>query len=313
MGFWKQRDNTLETNAVLEQRVKTLEAKVKTLEDKLETLMKKQMPEQARGDIQEKTKPLETKVQILEETLETLKSMQMSEQMEEFIRKKTQTLKMVNLINSVSNQPAFDFGKEEASITRLSEAKKSVDDQIKMALRNTAAFSDGFPADPRYFNYEVESGRTTDFPVKEIKALTKFIGKGLRITAYNGFDSDRVIIPSEIDGQPVISIGEKAFMNATISEVILPRSIKAILEKAFDGCKNLKHIDLPEDLEYLDSFCFSSSGLTEIAFPNSLKNIPSYCCSRCCDLETISFGDQIREINSCAFSDCKKNTFSFSS
>lgn len=64
---------------------------------------------------------------------------------------------------------------------------------------------------------------------KPERALQKLVGRGLRITAYTGFDAERVVIPAKIGGQPVVSIGEKAFKNTTVSEVILPGSIKAIL------------------------------------------------------------------------------------
>lgn len=261
------------------------------------------------SELEQRVKALEAKVKILEETLETLKNMGISEQMAGYIKQKKQTLKLASLINSVSDEPELDFSKEEESLANLSRAKRTVDNQIQMALKDAGTFSDDFPDDPRYFNYEVESGMTTNtlwHRQEKNPALNRFAGKGLRITAYNGFETDRVIIPNEIDGQPVISIGEKAFMNATISEVILPKSIRAILREAFSGCKNLKHIDLPDALEYLDSSCFSRSGLTELAFPNSLKSVPSFCCNGCNDLEAISFGGQIKKIGSYAFDGCKK-------
>ena len=304
MSVWKRRDPVDEPNERLEQRVKELERKVHILEDTVKTLKNTQPVKQMTEDGPVKSQPLEAKVKALEETLETLKSMQMSDQMAEFIRKKERTLKMTSLINSVSEKPAFDFRKEEASITHLKDAKKSIDDQIKQALRNAGSFSDDYPNDPRYFNYEVENGLTTLRYGSGL--LTKFIGKGLRITSYNGFETGRVIVPNEIDGQPVISIGEKVFKNATLSEVILPKSIKVILSEAFSGCKKLKNIDLPDTLEYLDERCFENSGLSEIRFPHSLISIPSFCCYRCDDLEQVAFGNQIKTINGFAFRECRK-------
>ena len=64
---------------------------------------------------------------------------------------------------------------------------------------------------------------------KPERALQKLVGKGLRIMAYTGFDAEGVVIPAKIGGLPVVSIGEKVFKNTTVSEVILPGSIKAIL------------------------------------------------------------------------------------
>ena len=69
---------------------------------------------------------------------------------------------------------------------------------------------------------------------KPERALQKLVGKGLRITAYTGFDAERVVIPPKIGGLPVVSIGEKVFKNTTVSEVILPGSsiVVSILSRA---------------------------------------------------------------------------------
>lgn len=136
--------------------------------------------------------------------------------------------------------------------------------------------------------------------------------QGVRITAYTGFDAERVVIPAKIGGLPVVSIGEKVFKNTTVSEVILPESIKAILREAFSGCKRLQHIDLPDGLEYLGSHCFASSGLTALHFPDRLKTIPEGCCGGCANLSDVTFGQQVQTIQGSAFHACKKlQTVSF--
>lgn len=261
------------------------------------------------SDLEQRVKALEAKVKILEETFETLKNMGLSEQMEGYIKQKKQTLKMVNLINSVSDDPGLDFSREEESVANLSRTKRTIDNQIQIALRDAGTFSDDIPGDPRFFNYEVESGMETDsfWNRKEKRAaLAPFIGRGLRITAYNGFETDRVVIPNEIDGQPVISIGEKAFMNTTVSEVILPKSLRAILGEAFRGCAKLKHIDLPDSIEYLGSYCFAHSGIVELVLPNALSEVPDDCCCRCAELKQVSFGNRVNTIGYAAFQGCEK-------
>ena len=252
------------------------------------------------SDLEQRVRTLETKVKILEETLETLKNMRTSEQMEDFIKQKKQTLKMVSLINSVADKPSFDFDEEEEAVDHLSQVKRTIDDQIRTALKDAGTFSDDLPGDPRYFNYEVESGMAKN------AALNTFAGKGLRITAYNGFETDRVIIPNEIDGQPVISIGEKAFMNATVSEVVLPKSLKAILDGAFKGCSRLRHIDIPNTTEYLGEDCFDDSGIEELVFPIRMTKVPDSCCRNCKQLERVAFGPQVTTIGDYAFSGCTK-------
>lgn len=260
------------------------------------------------SDLEYRVKELETKVKILEETLETLKNMQLSEEMEEYIQSKTKSLKLVNLMNAVSDEPALDFSKEEKSVRKVQAAKNSIDKQIVAALRNTTVFSEQYPDDPRYFNYEVESGIVKigkNATKAKDEALSKYIGKGLRITSYNGFDSERVIVPAQIDGQPVISIGENAFQNASFSEIILPNSLKVILKSAFEGCTNLQYIDLPQ-IEYLGEKCFSNTNLKSICIPDSIEIIPHSCFSFCDNLENIILGNRIRVLKGWAFTGCLK-------
>lgn len=257
-------------------------------------------------ELDQRVKALETKVKILEETLNTLKNMQVSEQMGEYIQSKEKSLKLVNLINTVSDKKTLDFSKEEDSIQSVRSAKHAIDRQIAAALRNSGDFSEQYPDDPRYFNYEIESGIVTGWNGRKEKDnnLSQYVGKGLRITSYNGFGSERVIVPKEIEGQPVISIGENAFKNASFSELILPGSLKAILEKSFQGCKNLKHIDLPEGLEYLGKYCFSGTGLESLRIPDSVKVIPAGCFSDSKFLNTIVLGNNTRELGYSAFRGC---------
>lgn len=261
------------------------------------------------SDLEQRVKMLEEKVKILEETLETLKNIGISEQMEGYIKQKTKTLKMVSLLNSVSDEPSFDFGKQEEAIAHLRKTKHTVDEQIKSAVRNAGTFSDDFPNDPDYFNYEIETGMTTDSLYKRQEknpALNAIAGKGLRITAYNGFDTKRVIIPNEINGQPVVSIGEKAFVNAPIAQIVLPTSLKAILPSAFEGCVNLMHIDLPEGIQYLGDNCFRNSGINEVTIPDSVTTMGHSICESCKNLENVVIGSQVSHIEYCAFQDCSK-------
>lgn len=308
MSFWKRKNPVDEANERLEQRVKELEKTVHSLENTVKMLTDTQSAKQTPEETLENSQPLDGKVKALEETLETLKGMRMSDQMAEFIRKKERTLKMASLINSVSEKPALDFSKEEASIAHIKEAKKSIDDQIKLAMRNAGTFSDDYPDDPRYFTYEIESGMITRGQDETVKSyeLTSLVGKGIRITGYNGFDTERIVVPKEIDGLPVVTIGEKAFKNASFSELILPKTIKALLREAFSGCTNLKHIDLPEELAYIKGNCFQSSGLEEIILPNSLKEVAYGCFSICKNLTNVILGSNVTKISDDVFHGCSK-------
>lgn len=261
------------------------------------------------SDLEQRVKVLETKVQILEETFETLKNMQLSQQMDEYIQSKSKALKLVNLINSVSDEQTLDFSKEEDSIQSVQSAKSAIEQQIAVALSASGDFSEQYPIDSSFFNYEIETGIMIDNWNKRVKSndLEPYIGKGIRITSYNGFEQTNIIIPEKIDGMPVISIGEKAFMNAPLAELVLPCSLKIILSEAFKGCKNLKKLDLPYGVVYLGDRCFCNTGLETLAIPNSIKRISVQCFmgSKCLK---VSLPDSIEVIKEMCFYDTSVDT-----
>lgn len=260
------------------------------------------------SDLEYRVKVLEDKVKLLEETLETLKNMSLSEQMGYFIRSRQKSLRMVELLNSVSDDDKLDFDKERATLENVREAKRNVDEQLSRAIKNASSFSEDYPDDPRYFNYEIETGKEQARigSPNVVSALSPYVGKGIRITSYNGFETERVIVPKEIDGYTVVSIGEKAFMNARVSQIILPSTLKGIMLSAFEGCRNLNHLDLPDGLEYLGSSCFENTALFSIAIPDTVTFLGCYCFKGCKNLEQISLGKRVATIDYCAFESCSK-------
>lgn len=252
--------------------------------------------------MEQRVKVLEEKVRILEETFETLRKMQLSEQMDSYIKSRTRTLRIVELLNSVSDEPEFDLSKENESVAVISKRKQALDKEINCASEKIESVTEDLPCNPEYFDYEIESGIENVYGRTVNKVdLSSFVGKGIRITLYKGFDSKRITIPAEIDGLPVVSIGEKVFMNAPISEVVLPKTIKIIMRSAFEGCKNLKHINLPEGVEILRDDCFSKSGLIDISIPDNVRDIPERCFCLCENLKNVQVGNNVREIHTWAF------------
>lgn len=255
------------------------------------------------NDYEQRIKVLEEKVKILEETLETLKNMQMSEQMQGYIKAKTRTLKMAELINSISDKPELDLSKELEAVKELEGKKREIDEEIEDALKSCNDYPDNCVTDMQFFKYEIETGNyyyNDGQDESSIDALQPYIGKGIRITEYNGFEKT-VVIPRIINGLPVVSIGTDAFRNAYPSEIILPNSIKAILNCAFFSCQNIKSIILPEDIEYIGHHCFSYSSLETIKFPDAIKTI-GMVCYNCDKLRTVIIPENVEKVDGRAFS-----------
>ncbi|MBR4726342.1 MAG: InlB B-repeat-containing protein [Clostridia bacterium] len=80
------------------------------------------------------------------------------------------------------------------------------------------------------FDYEIADGRAT-------------------ITGYNGTPDGALELPAEIDGYPVVAIGENAFSGCTgLARVTVPDGVAQIGAGAFAGCTGLARITLPESV-----------------------------------------------------------------
>jgi len=71
------------------------------------------------------------------------------------------------------------------------------------------------------------------------------------ITGYKGIKGGDIVIPSEIEGMPVVEIDGYVFLGKTnITSVVIPDSVNTIGSSAFRRCKNLKHVTLPKSLSF---------------------------------------------------------------
>ena len=66
----------------------------------------------------------------------------------------------------------------------------------------------------------------------------------ITIMGYLGTEYD-VVIPSTVDGLPVVAIGEDAFRGARVTSISIPSSVKTIDWFAFAQCTSLKEITIP--------------------------------------------------------------------
>lgn len=63
-----------------------------------------------------------------------------------------------------------------------------------------------------------------------------------------------IIIPEEIDGYPVTAIGYRAFhLSEMITNISLPDSLITIEDEAFAGCKMLKSLVIPQNVQSIGS------------------------------------------------------------
>ena len=106
--------------------------------------------------------------------------------------------------------------------------------------------------------------------------------------------------------QGITGIGDYAFMESSVEEVVLPEGLTFIGEGAFGSCTALQNISLPASAAVYGDFAFADcSSLKEIVFPEDTTAIGKECFSGCFALEKAVLSAKIREIGDHAFDGCR--------
>ena len=125
-----------------------------------------------------------------------------------------------------------------------------------------------------------------------------------KITKYDG-SSSTVNIPSKLDKYTVAEIGYQAFENCKeIENITIPESIEKIDEFAFSGC-NFTTVKFADNCKITEFGGFADmSNLKSINIPNNVKKINASALRNAKALKTITISSSVTEIGYCAFQDC---------
>ena len=125
-----------------------------------------------------------------------------------------------------------------------------------------------------------------------------------KITKYDG-SSSNVNIPSKLDKYAVVEIGYQAFENCKeIENITIPESIEKIDEFAFSGC-NFTTVKFADNCKITEFGGFRDmSNLKSINIPNNVKKIAAYALRNDKALKTITIPASVVEIDYCAFQNC---------
>ena len=131
-------------------------------------------------------------------------------------------------------------------------------------------------------------------------------GGMIRITGYTGTDTV-VTVPAEIDGTPVVAIGNGAFANnRSITRVIIPEGVITIVDSAFEGCTALKSVELPDGLQSIGMWTFLSCiSLEEITIPDSVWGLGQYAFDSCTALKKVNIPAKIWDVYPNTFNRCQ--------
>jgi len=81
-----------------------------------------------------------------------------------------------------------------------------------------------------------------------------------------------LIIPNEIEGYSVISIGANAFYEKGLNSLVLPDTLEKIEEYAF-AKNNLTQVSFPDNLSVIENGAFLKNDITELTLPVSITEI----------------------------------------
>ena len=131
-------------------------------------------------------------------------------------------------------------------------------------------------------------------------------------TVDDTYETDISVDNTELEGIPIVGIGENALYNDTkINSLSLPSSIERVKSGAFWKASNLKNVtfaDKGKGLKTIGMYAFADcSSLESIDLSNSsITEIPKNAFSNCTSLKTVKLPPTVTKIADDAFADCKK-------
>ena len=131
-------------------------------------------------------------------------------------------------------------------------------------------------------------------------------------TVDDTYETDISVDNTELEGIPIVGIGENALYNDTkINSLSLPSSIERVKSRAFWKASNLKNVtfaDKGKGLKTIGMYAFADCSLLEsIDLSNSsITEIPKNAFSNCTSLKTVKLPSTVTKIADDAFADCKK-------
>lgn len=115
------------------------------------------------------------------------------------------------------------------------------------------------------------------------------------ISAIRNFSNRNITIPNGVQ-----TINERAFAYSNIHTINITGTVDSIWQCAFEACKDLKFIYIPDCIAFYGWGHFEYSGIEEIRLPSDMEDIPSSFLAYT-NLKSINLPAKIRDIKERAF------------
>ncbi|MBO4320190.1 MAG: leucine-rich repeat domain-containing protein, partial [Treponema sp.] len=128
----------------------------------------------------------------------------------------------------------------------------------------------------------------------------------ITITGITNTETERLVIPSTVDGKKVTGIADHSFFRYDAAkELIIPDTVTSIGVSAFESCTEIKKISLSKNLTLIPDRCFSDcESLEEIVIPENVRIIGYMGFAECESLKKAVISPNLRLIFDYAFAGC---------
>lgn len=178
--------------------------------------------------------------------------------------------------------------------------------QLFLCLLATVLPLAAWCADGDLYQAQTEEGLAMTVKVISEAEKTLQVGDGNKAAISTTYDTE-VTIPETIEGYTVVAIGDFAFRSCKFQIVSIPKSVKTIGLRAFEGCNSMKTANMVSGLEVIGDMAFDSCyGMTAITIPNTVKTIADNAFNGCSAATSLTIGQSVETIGENAFKGCVK-------
>lgn len=135
---------------------------------------------------------------------------------------------------------------------------------------------------------------------------TNYFGTTATITGYTG-PGGVVVIPGDLDGKPVVAIGNGAFQNQiSITDIIVPDGISQVGRDALAGCITLTNVLLGADITDISDGLFSGCvSLSHIQWTGAINQLGRGAFRNCKSLANMVIPPSVTQVLMDVFSGCE--------